>query len=199
MASIKEGLLCDDLEQIFITHCGPVLFSSKPSALFIVRTEQCYSCLLDIIIQMDAKISLIILKKIQKGFLVFLYKPDALYGVIAEPDTHKLLGSFGYNIPGFNSLKSYLAVLQSRFLESDEFPHEIGFFLGYPTDDVVGFIQQKGKNYKYCGLWKVYGDVKKALTLFQQYETCRKKTKRYFNMYKLSFNKIIRYPANNNF
>jgi hypothetical protein len=142
---------------------------------------------------MDAKVSLIILKKIQKGFLVLLYKPDALYGVITEPDTQKLLGSFGYNISGVNSLQSYLAALQSRFLECDDFPHEIGFFLGYPTDDVVGFIQQKGKNYKYCGLWKVYGDVKKAAALFQQYESCREKTKKY-----LSFTKIVRNPTDNN-
>jgi hypothetical protein len=175
----KENLLCDDLEQIFITHCGPVIFGGKPSALFIVRTEKCYSYLLDLIIQVDAKVSLIILKKIQNGVLALLYRPDALDGVITEPDTQKLLGSFGYNIPGFNSLQSYLAALQSRFLECDEFPHEIGFFLGYPTDDVVGFIQQKGKNYKYCGLWKVYGDVKKAIALFQQYESCREKTKKY--------------------
>jgi hypothetical protein len=179
MALIKENVLTKELEQIFITHCGPVLFGAKPSALFIVRTEKCYSCLLDFIIQIDTRVSLIILKKNQKGFLVLLYKPDVLCGVIEEPDTQKLLGSFGYNIPGFNSLQSYLAILKSRFLECDDFPHEIGFFLGYPIDDVLGFIQQKGKNYKYCGLWKVYGDVRKAITLFQQYESCREKTKRY--------------------
>ncbi len=32
-----------------------------------------------------------------------------------------------------------------------EFPHEIGYFLGYPYDDVHEFIVQHGENYKVFG------------------------------------------------
>lgn len=41
-----------------------------------------------------------------------------------------------------------------------EFPHEIGFFFGYPAEDVFAFIREKGHNYKLVGDWKVYGDGK---------------------------------------
>jgi hypothetical protein len=165
-----------EVEHLLINHCSSVLFGGKASALFIVRTEKCYSLLLDLVIQLDTNVSLTILKKIQKGFLVLLYKPDTLYGVITEPDTQEALTSFGYSTSG-QTLQSYLAVLKARLCQWNEFPHEIGFFLGYPSEDVVGFIQQKGQNYKYCGLWKVYGDVRKALTLFHHYENCREKTR----------------------
>ena len=39
------------------------------------------------------------------------------------------------------------------------FPHEIGVFLGYPLDDVKGFIKNEGKKYLMIGYWKVYSDL----------------------------------------
>ena len=47
-----------------------------------------------------------------------------------------------------------------------EFPHEIGYFLGYPCDDVYEFIAQRGENYKVFGAWKVYANVEQALATF---------------------------------
>ena len=52
------------------------------------------------------------------------------------------------------------------------FPHEIGLFLGYPLEDVQGFIENCGKNYRLCGCWKVYGDPQAALRCFARYEKC---------------------------
>ena len=53
-----------------------------------------------------------------------------------------------------------------------EFPHEIGLFLSYPPEDVKGFIENRAANYKLSGLWKVYGDEKKAKELFAKYKKC---------------------------
>ena len=50
--------------------------------------------------------------------------------------------------------------------------HEIGLFLGYPLEDVQGFIENCGKNYRLCGCWKVYGDPQAALRCFARYEKC---------------------------
>jgi len=54
-----------------------------------------------------------------------------------------------------------------------EFPHEIGLFLGYPVEDVRGFIEQRGKDCKLSGYWKVYGDEQAARRLFHQFDRCR--------------------------
>ena len=53
-----------------------------------------------------------------------------------------------------------------------EFPHEIGLFLGYPPEDVKGFIENHAKNYKFTGYWKVYGDEAEAKKLFDRYRKC---------------------------
>lgn len=39
--------------------------------------------------------------------------------------------------------------------------------------DVVGFIENKGENFKLCGAWKVYGSVEKAKRTFSNYDKCR--------------------------
>ena len=55
---------------------------------------------------------------------------------------------------------------------SNDFPHEIGLFLGYPVEDVKGFIKYKGECSKCIGCWKVYGDVTKAEDTFDRYKKC---------------------------
>ena len=62
--------------------------------------------------------------------------------------------------------------LMKRIDEYVEFPHEIGLFLGYPPEDVCGFIENKAQNCKCVGCWKVYGDVERAQRTFTKYKKC---------------------------
>ena len=58
-----------------------------------------------------------------------------------------------------------------RLEGSEEFPHEIGLFLGYPPEDVRGFLD--GRTDCTCvGCWKVYGDARAAEKLFDRYRKC---------------------------
>ena len=68
--------------------------------------------------------------------------------------------------------KACLNRLKSRVKKCPEFPHEIGLFLGYPPEDVHGFILHKGNCCKCCGCWKVYGNEEKALRAFAKYKKC---------------------------
>lgn len=43
----------------------------------------------------------------------------------------------------------------------EDFPHEMGILLGYPVEDVEGFIINNGKNELYTGYWKVYDNLTK--------------------------------------
>ena len=65
-----------------------------------------------------------------------------------------------------------MARLSCRFREGKEFPHEVGLFLSYPPEAVKGFIDHRANGFKYAGLWKVYGDEKKARSLFAKYKKC---------------------------
>ena len=55
---------------------------------------------------------------------------------------------------------------------SPGFPHEIGLFLGYPLQDVLGFIENRGQGSKLVGTWKVYGDEEAARRTFARYKKC---------------------------
>ena len=45
-------------------------------------------------------------------------------------------------------------------------------FLGYPLPDVVGFIENEGRNFTCCGCWKAYGDPAAARQHFAQLNKC---------------------------
>ena len=66
-------------------------------------------------------------------------------------------------------------------LSSESFPHEIGLFLGYPLPDVLGYIQNRGKNSKLCGAWQVYGDAAEAERSFRRFRKCSELYKRRYN------------------
>ena len=45
--------------------------------------------------------------------------------------------------------------------------------LGYPAEDVQGFIENETKECKCVGCWKVYGDETYSRRLFAQYKSCK--------------------------
>lgn len=102
--------------------------------------------------------------------LLFVYRKIALSKLLREKDRASVLTKFGYNP---NNIDSSLSKLKKRLEENKDFPHEIGLFLGYPTDDVVSFIENKGQNYLYSGHWKVYHNEEKAKKTFNEYDMCR--------------------------
>lgn len=70
-----------------------------------------------------------------------------------------------------------LVELRSRYTqykeEGAEFPHELGILLGYPPQDVSGFIENKGRNFLYTGYWKVYGNVQESMNIFHMFNQAR--------------------------
>ena len=101
--------------------------------------------------------------------LVYVYRKKKLEQDLQCEGACALLKDCGYEC---QETDCCIRQLQERFFEKDGFPHEVGLFLGYPLDDVTGFIEQKGKNYKCCGIWKVYGNEKQTQMLFRKLKKC---------------------------
>lgn len=101
--------------------------------------------------------------------LLYIYRPQKLEQDFMDRRTVRLLETYGYCVdtPG-----SCLRQLSRRLYESEEFPHEIGLFLGYPPEDVQGFIEHHAEGCKCVGCWKVYGDEESAKRKFEQYRRC---------------------------
>lgn len=130
------------------------------------------------------------------GALVYAYRPADLMHYLSDPQAASALAAEGYDIRDLLSSLVHLAAritqASSKAAESAygdslcalaqdracdrgctcEFPHEIGYFLGYPYEDVHQFIVQHGENYKVFGAWKVYTNVEQALTTFDSYRAC---------------------------
>ena len=104
--------------------------------------------------------------------LVFVYNKKLMSARLADKQVQEILMKYGY--PENVSIDQCLDILSARIRSHRDFPHEIGIFLGYPLEDVVGFIENKGENFKFCGCWKVYGCEESAKRTFANYEKCRK-------------------------
>ena len=163
-------------EQLLIELCSPTILGCKPASLFRYKPSETID-VYEEVREWNAKfissgISVMILKECchKKTYLIYVYRSDELTMTMSNHNICEFLEKNGYQAN--TSLSEKLATLSSRLCLDKEFPHEIGVFLGYPLEDVVGFIENKGENYMYCGHWKVYGNVKKALKKFNTYNRC---------------------------
>ena len=101
--------------------------------------------------------------------LIYIYRPGRLQSDLDAEEAKDILLRFGYE--GSN-LDGCISRLADRIYECDEFPHEVGLFLGYPPEDVKGFIELGGRSSKASGYWKVYGDVDRAQKQFERFSKC---------------------------
>ena len=157
----------DEIRRVIVNHCSPVLLGCKPAALFTLRPEKALAVLAGLL---RPRITLSVVRKNRGGLLVLAFDRARLEQTVLNRDALAVLAGMGY--PAEASLAALLDYLRGQFVRSD-FPHEIGLFLGYPVEDVLGFVRHKGRYYKCCGYWKVYGDVEHAKQCFRRYDTCR--------------------------
>lgn len=101
--------------------------------------------------------------------LIYVFRPDRLGRDLGDETARAFLKNRGYES---ESPKKHLACLMKRMKEDDEFPHEVGLFLGYPPKDVQSFTECRGRGYNCCGNWKAYSDEENANKVFAMYRKC---------------------------
>lgn len=153
-------------------HCAPTLANLKIGNLFTVK--------FDSITELEEKVKkknelfsekglcIHILRKGQYSALIYVYRIKKLKEALNNSDIQVFLKEFGLDHPDIPSAIQQL----EQDLQEKDFPHYIGAFLGYPLEDIRGFILHQGKNCHYTGVWKVYHDPETAIKLFQQYKKC---------------------------
>lgn len=154
-------------EEALANHCAPVLFGKKPAALF---PEHCFPKDCPWKLLYDQGFRTVRLSGSNRFPLILIYHPELLEASLADEAITNTLKEIGYPIQ--KNWRSLLGFLHKRFRESPTFPHEVGFFLGYPPEDVLGFMRCP-KSGKLCGAWKVYGDEDQATRRFAEYDRCR--------------------------
>ena len=100
--------------------------------------------------------------------LVYAYRKRQLEDLLANHEIRDFLKRYGY---GRFDIPSCLSVLKRR-LDLENFPHEIGVFLGYPLLDIQAFIENKGANCPCIGCWKAYTNLNEAKEKFRRFKHC---------------------------
>lgn len=158
-------------EELIVRHCAPTLANLKTGSLFVCPIADRPSffgslrSLNELLVPKGLRA--LPLRIREYSALVYLYRPSRLKKDLEDPAAIKILQDHGYSCYG-----KCLPKLIERVRASEEFPHEIGLFLGYPPEDVQGFLDHRPC--KCSGCWKVYGDENKAKKTFDLYKKCER-------------------------
>lgn len=166
----REIMTADEFDRMLAQYCAPTLLGVKPANLFSAA-EPAEGIARDYSERLaERQMRIKVLAERGHRSLVFVYRPKGLQENLRREENSEFLRSCGYCERADS--EAMIARLQER-LNRPSFPHEIGIFLGYPAEDVRGFINNRGRNFRCCGDWKVYGDPHEALETFRRYRRCR--------------------------
>lgn len=160
------------LEPLLVRYGAPTLAGLKAGSLFsVLFSEQ--SAMLESFLYWNRRLlpkglHLLPLGDCRGRTLLYLYRRSALSRDLRHPHAKALLTQRGYPCP---DPERCILHLRQQLTAGGAFPHEIGLFLGYPPEDVRGFLRDPTAC-SYSGCWKVYGNADAARLLFARFRAC---------------------------
>lgn len=160
-------------EEAIVRHCAPTLAGLKTGNMFTTLFADAVA-LRDSLWYWNSRLS-------KKGIcvlplrcdgcrvLIYFFRPKRLREDLQDRVARTLLDECGY---ADKTPSQCIRHLMKRLREDANFPHEVGLFLGYPPLDVKGFIENRARNFKCVGHWKVYDDEQAARRQFALYDKC---------------------------
>lgn len=161
------------MEELIVRHCSPTMAGLKTGNLFNFQAEDA-KALASGIRRMNRQfvprgIRLIPVRYRDGKAMIYMYRPSRLKADLAHRTARQILEEKDYPVSQADRCVVHLIHCLNH---TEAFPHEIGLFLGYPPEDVEGFIRDGAAAAKYTGLWKVYGNVEAARSRFSQFKKC---------------------------
>ena len=158
-----------------VRQCAPTLAGMKPGSIFcfnhcpLEASRQKVSQWNKQLAPFGLTVQILLERPSSSSVIVFVYRHDHLEQMLSDDAYQSFLAQAGYMRTNLDGLLEQLAC---RLRTQPEFPHEIGVFLGYPLRDVIGFIENHGRNFTCCGFWKSYGDPAEIQACFARYRRC---------------------------
>ncbi len=170
-------------DKMIVLHCAPTLAGLKTGSMFSCPYDS-RRALAEEIRKRNQRLvpkglRILPLRLSKKRALIYVFRPSDLERDLSNPAVTELLERFGYSD---TRMAPCIGRLIRRFRQEQEFPHEVGVFLGYPLEDVRGFIDNKACGQKCAGCWKVYGDEAAAKAAFDKFRKC---TRVYYTQWEL--------------
>lgn len=161
-----------EFEELLALYCAPVLKKVKIGNIFHISCKQ-FDNLKELIQRYEKRLShhglqFYLFQEGLQRLTIYVYHKEALKLRLSRSDVKVFLSEFGYPI---HDLSSTFKHLNERLCEGCSYPHEIGIFLGYPLEDVKGFISNK--TCQLCGYWKVYANPMRAQAWFKLFDRSR--------------------------
>ena len=158
----------EEVETQLILQCAPFLSGIKPSNLWMIpgaslpQAERLLK---------GGEISYELLLHTKERAAILMYEKKQLEHYLKQKQVKKILAGLGYETFTLQAVLDGCKGRCRRYMEGlNEFPHELGLLLGYPPEDVEGFIEHKGEDFLYAGYWKVYEDLPAKKQMFQRFE-----------------------------
>ena len=168
---LSSRKMTESLMMQIILHCAPVLKNVKMSSMFTVPAAYLK------FVRSVFKNTGIKVRYLCQGMgraVVYVYREQEVQQCLADPQAIVFLHTYGYESTDVDACLNHLSQRVSLSAQGAEsYPHEMGIFLGYPLEDVRGFILHEGKDSRYTGYWKVYGNLEDTLKTFEAYDRAR--------------------------
>lgn len=166
--SIIQEMDVKELKIQLILQCAPLIAGLKISNLLIIKNEQMN--LLQAIME-KSDITCYHLVSDEEKSTYILFRKMQMEEYILTSQVQETLKEFGYaSFQMENVLLEFKLRYISYLYNGKSFPHEMGILLGYPREDVNGFVQNSGKNYLISGYWKVYDSLLEKQSLFKKFD-----------------------------
>ena len=160
------GMKTDDVELQLALQCAPLITGLKISNLLTISSDG--FCLVEKIISGSFIYPLL---ETEEKTVILLYQKERLEKYLRMMQVQKLLTEEGYPSCLLEDILPVFCEKYEAYAETkNDFPHELGLLLGYPPEDVEGFIRHRGKNCLCTGYWKVYENREQKQQLFQRFE-----------------------------
>lgn len=158
----------NEIECVLGRNCGLTFAGLKPSSLFTVK-KSLYGQIGRYRTAFGKK-GFYFLEAGERGerILLFVYHDERLEKILTDGENKEFLLSCGY---GYGTADEAVNELIRR-LRGENFPHEVGIFLGYPLSDVKAFISHPNEGVRAVGCWKAYSDKQSAEKTFARFRRC---------------------------
>ena len=149
---------------------GAVILGSKPAEIINVpgskEDKKIKLSQIEAFFSNCSRITYRIITTHDGGKRVLFINEKSMEKVLVNKRCINLLKFVGYSSD--YELNDYVDELVFR-LQSEEFPHEIGVFLGYPLKDVLGFMGYGKNELVEVKNWRIYGDKEISYEVYNNF------------------------------
>lgn len=168
---ILKSMDAQNLDTQLAIQCAPVITGLKLSNLLMV--DRCSADKVEHMLQETGFCCNRVMEATDKT-AILIYDFSRLQSYLLQSEVGWMMEKFGYHDLRVEVvLERFRQRYESYLQVGCEFPHEMGLLLGYPPEDVWGFVVNKGENALYTGYWKVYEGTEQKQSLFHQFECAR--------------------------